>query len=417
MNAATRRGKLKPRFGEIGEQANLDAEEGTTFPAPPPTVADLSVLQGGDGGDPASSAPALPAAARPVVAAPLTVAPEPTGEQTIDLRNVAAAPETGAAAVPGAPSESEAGVIAEPAGAPRPARIQPEAPRPAAVRSPSDQAEPGSVREEAPASSAPLPAPAESHVEDVEPAAATAVSPEPSEPQDGAEMPDLVLTDTPPMSALDSTGTELPLPTEPLTARVEPPPAPASSPRTPASAPESQAQPDPEPEPSADIVRAAQTTVAKPGRRRPAKTAAAGLNARAELAAAATHVRRHPEEWAKATIQLTPSVADRVDERMLRDAEAGARPVISHYLDVALSRLPDDADELKAWVDELAEDLLDERLIPKGTRVREVTAKKLSLLPLRLRVKVRFGLAGRAQVAAVVRLLDELDALDAGAAN
>jgi hypothetical protein len=379
---------IVPRFAEMGEQAYEDALEGVSFipEAPPAVGADLSVLQGGltdlgsarrvdpvpDGDSAHDSESSLRLTAEDESADALG-----TSGQSIDLRESAAV------------------------GPVPPVTIDP--PRSASAVSPDRGQSPGEL------GGAPSALPT-----NLEPTTSAAGVPEgPSgptvlpSPASAESSPLAGGTETPEAESLEpQEGTAL----EP--AREQPPSAEQSAPVAPSETVAISLPEVPTNAESGARDESAVDAAPKPVRRRSRPTAAPSRNARQEVTAAATHVRRHPEEWAKATIQLTPTIVDRINARMLADAEAGSRPVISHYLDVALSRLPDEPEHMTAWVNELPDELLDERMIPKGTRVREGTARKLALLPIRLRVVARFGLAGRAQIAAVVRLLDELDALD-----
>ncbi|MEV0296996.1 hypothetical protein [Nocardia sp. NPDC050710] len=183
--------------------------------------------------------------------------------------------------------------------------------------------------------------------------------------------------------------------------------------------------PQPDPEPAAEAKRTSSTTnqtrtekSAQP--KKPLRAEAQRLRddqkVRAALEEAFTSARRYSGEWGSAPIRISEDVKARLADRRAIDAERfGADFAETHYMEAALSLVPEDVKTAVEWVDAYLNTLGLHTPDTKGTtgRLRKTTATRFKGISRDLRRKHGYGKTGHLQTAALIRLLDSLDRLDA----
>lgn len=137
---------------------------------------------------------------------------------------------------------------------------------------------------------------------------------------------------------------------------------------------------------------------------------------------AAAAARENPQSLSPFTVRLPLELRNAVHRRVIADTETLARtgargqlPAAGHYVDAALRAIPADPVDAAQWVREWREIHLDQAQsasAPVGSRVRTDTGVAMNLLSKRLKLVAGRVLAQEVHAAAIVRLLDRLDAED-----
>jgi hypothetical protein len=125
--------------------------------------------------------------------------------------------------------------------------------------------------------------------------------------------------------------------------------------------------------------------------------------------------KRRPREWGNAGIRISTTVKARLATRRALDEEVfGVKFAETHYIDAALARVPEDAQEAIRWVHQYLDafDLKGPTTVGTTGRLRHETAERLDKVARAMRMEAGYGYIGHLQTAAVDRLLDSLDRLD-----
>ena len=131
--------------------------------------------------------------------------------------------------------------------------------------------------------------------------------------------------------------------------------------------------------------------------------------------AAFMSARRSPSDWGTAPVRISELAKERLADRRGIDADRfGVDFAETHYLEAAMSAVPEDADAAMEWVDAYLKTLGLQMPDTVGTtsRLRKTTAERFKTVSRTLRRKHGFGKIGHLQTAALIRLLDSLDRLD-----
>lgn len=125
--------------------------------------------------------------------------------------------------------------------------------------------------------------------------------------------------------------------------------------------------------------------------------------------------KRRRGEWTTTGIRIAEEVKVRLGARRAQDEERyNVSFAETHYVDAALSLLPDDSDLAMRWVDEYLDSLTWGMPESTGTtgRVRSSTLLRFKKLTRSVRETSGYGRIGHLQTVAVIRLLDALDRRD-----
>ncbi|MFE3105231.1 hypothetical protein [Nocardia tengchongensis] len=181
------------------------------------------------------------------------------------------------------------------------------------------------------------------------------------------------------------------------------------------------------PAPKTDSRRSAASSVTESSPRSPRRTSREPTRAdaiqlredrkmRATVEEAYTSAKRSPREWGSAPIRIAEDVKDRLAARRALDVgRFGVDFAETHYIEAALSAVPSDAADAISWVEKYLSTLGLKTPDSRGTtgRLRTRTADAFKTVSTALRLAGGYGLIGHLQTAAVVRMLDSLDRLDA----
>lgn len=138
-------------------------------------------------------------------------------------------------------------------------------------------------------------------------------------------------------------------------------------------------------------------------------------NARFAVRESYKSAKRRPREWGNAGIRISTTVKARLATRRALDEEVyGVKFAETHYIDAALARVPEDAQEAIRWVHQYLDafDLKGPTTVGTTGRLRHETAERLDKVARAMRMEAGYGYIGHLQTAAVDRLLDSLDRLD-----
>lgn len=124
--------------------------------------------------------------------------------------------------------------------------------------------------------------------------------------------------------------------------------------------------------------------------------------------------RTDPRGWDPYSVRLPEQLWARLEERVVADQASYRIPTLamSHYINAALGRIPEDAADAAALAQEqlASQGLRPPETRSSGTRLHKQVLARMELLPAQLRRVARPGLLGHLQTAVIAAFLDELDA-------
>lgn len=138
----------------------------------------------------------------------------------------------------------------------------------------------------------------------------------------------------------------------------------------------------------------------------------ADLSAREAFEASVMLARKHPRQWKPYSVRLPEELWARLRSRVRADQPSyGVTVAMSHYINAALARAPESAEEATALAQEQldAQGLHPPETHSSGTRLHQDVLKQMKDLGAQIQETSQGGLLGHLQAAALEVFLDELD--------
>lgn len=136
---------------------------------------------------------------------------------------------------------------------------------------------------------------------------------------------------------------------------------------------------------------------------------------RAAVEEAYKSAKRRPADWGTAPVRISADAKQRLVVRRAKDEETlGVKFAETHYMDVAISSVPEDPAEANRWVEDYLDTLGLKAPDTVGTtgRLRKKTSADFATISRNIRTNYGYGNIGHLQTAALLRLLDSLDRTD-----
>jgi hypothetical protein len=181
--------------------------------------------------------------------------------------------------------------------------------------------------------------------------------------------------------------------------------------------------PPTEPEPAQDDAEPADETVTSTGGSRPAGRRSGGKRsvgwARREVDRSTLSARQRVRgAWSAAPVRFSAAVQALLTARLVDDQERTEdyRLSLNHLVSAALRQIPTDPKEAALWAQRYQDFLGTRSPATVGTKMSLETpvAEAMPRLQAQLRRDYRYGLIGHVQTWAIIELLADLDATDAG---